>query len=90
MWMIIRHISLLITLVILSNHWKKRSGCLKNNLGEFHLRISGNEYSEYNENSDYEKLFGGNIPDTWKKSSWTLNVLVRLEPFIGFINVQDH
>ena len=84
MWMIIRNILLLITLMIFSNHWKTRSGCLKSNPGGFHLLISNNEYEI--ENSDWEKLLGGNILDTWKKTRGKLNVLVRLEPFIGFLN----
>ena len=86
--MIIRYILLLIILIILSNHCKKRSRCLKNNPGECHLVISSNEYEIGN--SDCEKLLGGNIPDTWKKSHGKLNVLIRFEPFIGFLNFQDH
>ena len=78
----------IITLMILSNHWKKRSGCLKNNPDECHLLVSSNEYET--KSSDCEKLLGRNIPDTWKKARGKLNVLVRLEPFIGFLNFQDH
>ena len=64
MRMIIRHTSLLITLMILSNHWKKRSGRLKSNPGECHLLMSSNKYEI--ENSDCEKLLGG-------KLDWKLN-----------------
>ena len=76
----------IITLMILSNHWKKRSGCLKNNPGECHLLISGNEYEI--ENSDCEKLLGGNIPDTWKKArgklqTWTIYRIFKFSrPFV--------
>ena len=94
MCMIIRRILLLITLMILSNHWKKRSGSLKNDPGECHLLISNNEYDI--ENSDCEKLLGGkldwklnfddHISDSWKKARGKLNVLVRIEPFIEFLN----
>ena len=49
--------------------------------------MSSNEYKI--ENSDCEKLLGGNIPDTWKKARGKLNVFVGLEPFIGFLNFQD-
>ena len=59
MRMIIRHILLLITLMILSNLWKRRRGRLKNNPGEGHLLISSNEHEI--EKSECEKLLGGKL-----------------------------
>ena len=83
--------------MILSNLWKRRSGRLKNNPGEGHLLISSNEHEI--EKSECEKLLGGkldwklnfdkHISDIWKKARGKPSVLVRIEPFTGFLNFQD-
>ena len=59
----------------LENHWT-----LKSNPSECHLLISSNEYHLVSVRNNFDD----HISDIWKKACGKLNVLARIQPFIGF------